>query len=75
VRYEPYSNMISSGTANEVKKLKCPECDSVLKITYVPKEHAPGLYVQCLKCDFLERHRLVKEPQWVSELGNEFETF
>jgi hypothetical protein len=74
MRYDPFSNMITSGKASEIKKLRCPLCNGKLKITYIPKEHAPGLYVDCVNCDYSEHNRLVEEPKWVSELGNEFET-
>ncbi len=74
IRYNPYSNFICCGTANEVKKLRCPECNGILSITYIPNKKKPGLFVQCLKCNFLERAQLVNEPPWVAELGNEFET-
>jgi hypothetical protein len=69
------SNVISCGTASEVKKLKCPECGAGLKVSYCSNDKVKSARAKCLSCNFIVHHcRLGKEPPWVSELGNEFET-
>jgi hypothetical protein len=66
---------VLTGTANEVRKLKCPECGSGLKVNYYSNDKVKGACAECLNCDFIVRFcRLIKEPPWVSELGCEIET-
>ncbi len=66
-----FHNLLDSCSAGDIKKLKCPKCGNGLKISFVRTVGAPCMDVECQKCDFIERARLAKVPQWVSELENE----
>ncbi len=71
---ETLEHVVMYGSAQEVINIRCSECGKGLKVAYVPGRKA-NIGVVCLSClTVLYLNGVAKEPPWVSELGNKFET-
>ena len=71
---ETLERVVKHGSAQEIINIRCPVCGKVMGITYVPG-HKAAIGVTCLSClSGMWLDGVEKEPPWVSELGNSFET-
>ena len=46
--WDDIDDIIFDGTAEEISKIKCPECDGVLKLSYFPMTRS--VEVLCCSC-------------------------
>ncbi len=71
---ETLGRMVRHGSAQEIINIRCPNCGKGMRITYVPRGKK-ALGVVCPSClSGIWINGVDKEPPWVSELGNSFET-
>ena len=68
------AHAVKHSSAQEIINSRCPVCGKIIRISYEPG-HKAAIIVVCLSClSGMCLDGVSKEPPWVSELGNSFET-
>ncbi len=71
---ETLENALRHGSAQEIMNARCPSCGKGVKVSYTSgrKPSIGGWCPLCISGMWIDG--VDKEPPWVSELGNSFET-
>ncbi len=71
---ETLRHALRHGSAQEIMDIRCQNCGKGMRISYVPrgKKALGAVCPSCISGMLIDG--VDKEPPWVSELGNSFDT-